>query len=392
MLLTACCVFLFAMMNSVSFAQDKVNFETDIKPLFEKHCIRCHGPDDQEGSFRIDARDSVFDYIEVGDSDFSDLYDYYIATEDEENMMPPPNEGGPMHEDEILLVKNWIDQGAEWPEDVKLELVKEVVEQVEEQVAAEEKARDAQQDNLKLVTEVTGLLHPLVLHFPVALLMGGALFALFGFRGESPLADAAYYCLWLGAITAIFACVSGWYFAVDKNMTDWQSLDFDKSIDVHRWGGIVIAALAFLLALIAASSRRRDPYGVGAMWKLGLIVLAGLTGYVAHHGGKMTHDGLHDKLFNKSTQLYENLTGDKKAEPAKDPDEDGEASAATSDEESPEKTQDDSSDKSKDADNKEAEGENDGKSGDNESQPAAADDDKSQDDKSEDDDGKEGDQ
>jgi hypothetical protein len=133
------------------------------------------------------------------------------------------------------------------------------------------------------------------------------------------LSDAAYYCLWLGALTAIFACVSGWFFAVDKNMTEWQRFDFNESIDVHRWGGILIAALAFMLALIASSSRRRDPYGTGAFWKLSMILLAALTGYVAHHGGKMTHDGLHDKLFNKTNQLYQNITGEKQP-PAADAD------------------------------------------------------------------------
>ena len=79
---------------------------------------------------------------------------------------------------------------------------------VEEQVAAQEKAKDAQANNWKLVSEVTGLTHPLLLHFPVALLLGGALFAVLGFRGESPLADAAYYCLWLGALTSVLAIVA----------------------------------------------------------------------------------------------------------------------------------------------------------------------------------------
>ena len=173
-----------------------------------------------------------------------------------------------------------------------------------------------QANNGQLVTEIVGLLHPVLLHFPVALLIGGAFFAVLGFRGESPLADAAYYCLWLGAWLAILACLSGWYFAVDKNMGDWQrSFDFNKSIDVHRWGGILVAILAFVLALIACGSRRRDPYGTGAFWKLSLVLLAVLTGFVAHHGGKMTHDGLHEKLNRKTNQLYQNLTGETQAAP-----------------------------------------------------------------------------
>ena len=48
--------------------------------------------------------------------------------------------------------------------------------------------------------------------------------------------------------------------------------------------GMAGAALAFLLALVASGSRRRDPYGTGAIWKLSLILLACITGFVAHHG------------------------------------------------------------------------------------------------------------
>ena len=305
-----------ALTSQFSSAQDNVIFETDIKPLLEQYCIRCHGPDDQEGDFRIDDRETLMSgYVEPGDALFSDLY-LYVTSEEENEMMPPPDEGGPLAPKQIVLIKNWIDQGADWPESVTVDLVKEVVEDVEEQVAEQQKVEDSKSGNWTLFSEITGLLHPLVLHFPVALLMGGAFFALLGFRGESPLSDAAYYCLWLGALTAILACVSGWFFAVDKNMPEWQRFDTSQSIDLHRWGGILIAVLASILALIASSSRRRDPYGTGAGWKTGMLLLAVLTGFVAHHGGKMTHDGLHDKLFNKTIQLYENLTGDQEQVPS----------------------------------------------------------------------------
>ena len=33
-----------------------VDFERDIYPIFEEHCIECHGPDKQKSEFRIDQR------------------------------------------------------------------------------------------------------------------------------------------------------------------------------------------------------------------------------------------------------------------------------------------------------------------------------------------------
>ncbi|MCP4081108.1 MAG: hypothetical protein GY743_12755 [Planctomycetaceae bacterium] len=295
--------------------EPKVDFATQIKPLFERHCLRCHGPDDQDGDFRIDDRDYVLsNYVDPFDASFSELHDYIIS-EDESEMMPPANEGGPLPAAEIQLVTRWINEGAVWPKDVKLVLNKAVVEEVQEKVIQQAKVKDAEAGNFELATQITGLLHPLVLHFPVALLMGGAFFAVIGLRGDSPLADAAYYCLWLGAWSAIFACLTGWYFAVDKNMSQWELWPIEKmyesTIDMHRWGGILVAVLAFLLALVASSSRKRDPYGAGLLWKFGMVGLAVVTGFVAHQGGKMTHTGLHEKLFDKGNQLFENLSEEK---------------------------------------------------------------------------------
>ncbi|MGI9518097.1 MAG: c-type cytochrome domain-containing protein [Pirellulaceae bacterium] len=308
-----------AQAQTTETSEEQVDFATQIKPLLEQHCIRCHGPESQEADFRIDERDNVFNWIDPGSAEYSDLWVEYIASEDETQMMPPPDEGGPLPAEQIALFERWIDEGADWPETVSLVMpAPEVIEEIEQEVAEQQQAQDQKDSSLQLVWEIAGLLHPMLLHFPVALLIGGAFFALFGFRGESPLADAAYYCLWLAALTGILACVSGWSFAIDKNYTDWDKLDFTKSIDLHRWGGILVTVLAFLLALVASGSRRRDPYGTGAFWKLGMIVLAVLVGFVAHHGGKMTHTGLHDKLINKSETLFQNITGEKRMAPVEE--------------------------------------------------------------------------
>ncbi len=283
-------------------AQDAVSFENDIKPLLEKNCLRCHGPDDD---YPLNTKDDLMGWVVADDVQFSRMHEVMISTDD--YLMPPANEGGPLPEEQIALVSNWIQQGAEWPDDVQLVVpTEEEIEKIEAEIRAEEAQEPPETNKAKLAGEISGLLHPLVLHFPIALLVAGAFFAIIGFRGESPLSDAAYYCLWLGALSAILACVSGWFFAIRGGMgADWQSFNWDKDIDVHRWGGIVVAVLALFLAIIAMGSRRRDPYGTGAFWKLSLVLLAALTGYVAHHGGKMTHKGLEEELINKSEQLYQ---------------------------------------------------------------------------------------
>ncbi|MCB1210962.1 MAG: hypothetical protein KDK97_16685, partial [Verrucomicrobiales bacterium] len=55
-------IFLFA----ASSAMAKPDFERDIRPLFESHCVSCHGADKQKGSYRLDERASA---LKGGDSD-----------------------------------------------------------------------------------------------------------------------------------------------------------------------------------------------------------------------------------------------------------------------------------------------------------------------------------
>ncbi|MDG2324638.1 MAG: hypothetical protein P8M08_14075, partial [Akkermansiaceae bacterium] len=48
-LLLACCLVSPAI-------GEKVDFEKEIKPIFEERCIKCHGPDKQKSELRLDQR------------------------------------------------------------------------------------------------------------------------------------------------------------------------------------------------------------------------------------------------------------------------------------------------------------------------------------------------
>ena len=300
-----------------SEAVSTIDFETQIAPLFGKHCLSCHGPDDAKGDFRIDDREPTLDgYIEAEDPDSSHLFE--LITTDSDEQMPPADAGGPMSPAEIALVKAWIEQGAVWPEGVAIQPPSEEEQQVAE-VETDQKKQD--QDQAKstwmLLWEICGLLHPVLIHFPLGLIVGGAVFAILGFRGESPMSDAAYYCLCLGAVGSVLAGVSGWSFGFHEGYGGWQggAIDLGQTIERHRWGGVVLTVLAIFLAIGATYSRRNDPYGSGAIWKLCLVGLAGLAGYVGHQGGEMTHTGLHKELLDKAAIVSENLTGREEPQP-----------------------------------------------------------------------------
>jgi hypothetical protein len=98
-----------------------VNFSTDIKPIFEQSCLRCHGPERPKGGFRLDNRASALngghsgEVILPGDSGKSPLI-HHVSRLDPEMAMPPEGKGEPLTREQVALLRAWIDQGAAWGE------------------------------------------------------------------------------------------------------------------------------------------------------------------------------------------------------------------------------------------------------------------------------------
>jgi mono/diheme cytochrome c family protein len=102
-------------------ANRTISFTNDIRPIFQKACVRCHGPEKQKGDYRLDVRESAFKggesfapNILSGKSDSSPLIRFVAGTD---HLVMPP-EGDRLTSDEIGLLRAWIDQGASWPDDV----------------------------------------------------------------------------------------------------------------------------------------------------------------------------------------------------------------------------------------------------------------------------------
>lgn len=102
---------------SLHAADQKVDFNKDIKPLLEKSCIECHGPEKKKGGLRLHTKAEAFkeDYVIVaGKPDESEFYKRVILPADDDDIMPP--DGGPLDKKAQELIRNWIAQGAVWPE------------------------------------------------------------------------------------------------------------------------------------------------------------------------------------------------------------------------------------------------------------------------------------
>ena len=44
-----------------------VDFNTDIKPIFDKHCIKCHGEKKQKSDLRLDSRANILKGGDLGE-------------------------------------------------------------------------------------------------------------------------------------------------------------------------------------------------------------------------------------------------------------------------------------------------------------------------------------
>ena len=104
--------------------QDAFVYGDIIKPLFEEKCYSCHGPNKQKGKLRLDQQDMMMKGGKDGvvilpdKSAESELVKrIQLPLEDEHHMSP--KEKHQLTEKEKMLIRWWIDQGAEFSKKVK---------------------------------------------------------------------------------------------------------------------------------------------------------------------------------------------------------------------------------------------------------------------------------
>jgi hypothetical protein len=102
-----------------------VNFSTEVQPILERSCLKCHGPETHKSGFQLTTRAAALKGGErgvdilPGQSEKSPLI-RFVAHMVEDMEMPPPGKGAPLNSEQIGLLRAWIDQGAPWPENLAL--------------------------------------------------------------------------------------------------------------------------------------------------------------------------------------------------------------------------------------------------------------------------------
>ena len=131
--------------------------------------------------------------------------------------------------------------------------------------------------------ELLGRLHPLIVHFPIGLLVVAFFLELLTIRGtKKSLRDGIQMMVGIGAVTALLACLFGWLLTLSGNYGG-------DTLAYHKWTGIATAGVALLTLFLlrkASRSHRREP------WRVYRIVfglcLVGIT-VAGHLGASITH-------------------------------------------------------------------------------------------------------
>ena len=120
-------ILVFLILSATAIASEKsatdrsnAHFTNAVQPLLRRHCYRCHGPNKEEGGVRFSIRESAFGH---GESDETIILPHQpdkslilkrLTDKEYGDVMPLDAE--PLAKNEIELVREWIADGAPWPD------------------------------------------------------------------------------------------------------------------------------------------------------------------------------------------------------------------------------------------------------------------------------------
>tara|TARA_Y100000589_G_scaffold27325_3_gene22820 strand:- start:2524 stop:3954 length:1431 start_codon:yes stop_codon:yes gene_type:complete len=127
---------------------------------------------------------------------------------------------------------------------------------------------------------VVGRLHPLVIHFPIAMILtAGVIELLLVIRRDARSSPVASCCTWIGTIGACAAAWTGWSFGEEHGS--------GLTLELHRWFGVACAGI-LIVAVIGWSIERTSTSAWSLRtYRLGLWIGAVLVVVSSFFGGEM---------------------------------------------------------------------------------------------------------
>ncbi len=247
-----------------------------IYQIFHESCAKCHGghltkPKGKFGYVLDLQRLIEQDYVKPGDPDHSDLFGKLVSTDEDEKMPPPDSDGHKPTDAEIATIRAWIAGGAP-------------TGALPAEMAASDAKPGDRAGKSRPLLQTLGRLHPLLVHFPIALLLGACVAEVASRLRPAHagwLQGTTRGSLWLAAFGATLAAACGWFNAAYEGYASGET-------DTHRWLGLATAALAVVSLVaseVAERARARDVTTSSRTVLLALLIAAVVLVVLAGHTG-----------------------------------------------------------------------------------------------------------
>jgi len=126
-----------------------------------------------------------------------------------------------------------------------------------------------------------GRLHPLILHFPIALVIVAAVAEVVAILTNHRVWHAvAVANTRAGAVFAVPAAITGWLLSASTLVDDVRVLEW------HRWMGTA-ATVAILGAALATAGTTRQSLTLRCPYRIALVWAAALVGVAGHLGARL---------------------------------------------------------------------------------------------------------
>ncbi|PZV83598.1 putative membrane protein [Algoriphagus aquaeductus] len=148
------------------------------------------------------------------------------------------------------------------------------------------------------LSQLFGRLHPMLVHFPIALLLVAAVMELFTLRNfRHSFRSGIRFLVVLGAISAVFSAGMGWLLAENEGITG-------STLDLHRILGLASAGLSVFLLVLLRKSELNPSTSSIKTYRLILFLTSIGIGVAGHFGASLTHgeDYLTEVLPQNSDQ------------------------------------------------------------------------------------------
>ncbi|MEM8944531.1 MAG: PSD1 and planctomycete cytochrome C domain-containing protein [Planctomycetota bacterium] len=105
----------------IDSAAAEIDFSRDVLPILSDACFKCHGPDEgsREADLRLDDEANAkedrggYSVVVAGDAKQSELLTR-VLSQDASEVMPPPDTGKTLTDEQVETLRQWIQQGAKW--------------------------------------------------------------------------------------------------------------------------------------------------------------------------------------------------------------------------------------------------------------------------------------